>query len=107
MNRNLGKPLQVEFDLHEWTPDNWQATTVHEIRDLWNDYMEHNGCIPAGKTKIWETKENLLNRTSNVLNKYLNMSSVIVVCHGMVIATLLGLVSEDISLCGVYKYVMN
>jgi len=107
MNRNLGLPLHVEFDLHEWTPDNWQAATVQEIEQLWKDYMEHNGCYPPGETRLWETKESLLNRTSHVLNKYLNKSKVMVVCHGMVIAALTGVISEHISLCGVYEYDLN
>jgi broad specificity phosphatase PhoE len=98
INRSLGKPLKVEFDLHEWTPDNWQATTIHEIRELWRDYMEHNGCCPPGETKLWETRESVFNRTSNVLKKYVNQSKVMVVCHGMVIATLMDLVSEDVRL---------
>ncbi|SFM18415.1 Broad specificity phosphatase PhoE [Paenibacillus sp. 1_12] len=107
MNRYLGKPLQVEFDLHEWTPDNWQSATVKEIGELWSDYMKHNGCHPPGETRLWETRESLLNRTSNVLKKYVNHSKVMVVCHGMVIATLMELSSEDVNLCGVYEYVIN
>jgi broad specificity phosphatase PhoE len=104
INRNMAKELQVEFDLHEWTPDNWQATSLQEITDLWRDYMEHNGRCPPGEIKLWETRESLTNRLDAVLNKYLDKSKVMVVCHGMVIATLLGLVSEDVSFCGVYEY---
>ncbi|WP_186438506.1 histidine phosphatase family protein [Cohnella terricola] len=104
INRNLGLPLRVEFDLHEWTPDNWQATSVEEITELWIDYMKHNGSYPEGESKLWETKESLLERTRKVLHKYLDKSKVIVVCHGMVIATLMELISDEIQLCGVYEY---
>jgi broad specificity phosphatase PhoE len=107
INRSIGKPLHVEFDLHEWTPDNWQAATVHEIEELWRDYMEHGGYYPSGEIKLWESRESLLNRTSQVLKKYVKHSKVMVVCHGMVIATLMELVSEDIQLCGVYEYALN
>lgn len=50
---------------------------------------------------------NPINRTSQVLKKYVNHSEVMVVCHGMVIATLMELISEDVQLCGVYEYVLN
>lgn len=104
INRNIGLPIKVEFDLHEWTPDNWQATCVQEITELWNDYMKHDGIHPPGEHKIWESKESVIERVRNVLNQYLDKSKVIVVCHGMVIATLLQLISEEVQLCGVYEY---
>ncbi len=107
INRSLGLPLRVEFDLHEWTPDNWTAETVEEITLLWQDYTNNCGIYPQGQERIWESKESLLNRTQNVLNKYLNHSNVIVVCHGMVIAALLDEVSEKIGYCGIYEYSMN
>jgi broad specificity phosphatase PhoE len=90
--------------MHEWTPDNWQADSVEEVTELWKDYMKHNGNCPPGENKLWETKDSLMKRTREVLHKYLNHDQVIVVCHGMVIATLLDLVSEDIQLCGVYEF---
>ncbi|MCR8630688.1 histidine phosphatase family protein [Paenibacillus radicis (ex Xue et al. 2023)] len=104
MNRTLGLPLQVEFDLHEWTPDNWQAQTVDEITDLWNDFMLHDGKYPVGETRLWETREDLLLRTKEVLSRYKEYSQIIVVCYGMVIASLLGTHSEEIDYCGIYKY---
>ncbi|MFD0675666.1 MULTISPECIES: histidine phosphatase family protein [unclassified Paenibacillus] len=104
MNRTLGLPLQVEFDLHEWTPDNWQAQTVDEITALWNDFMLHDGKYPVGETRLWETREDLLLRTKEVLSRYKEYSQIIVVCHGMVIASLLGTHSEEIDYCGIYKY---
>jgi broad specificity phosphatase PhoE len=104
INRNIGLPIKVEYDLHEWTPDNWQATSVEEITELWEDYMKHNGAYPSGESKLWESKMSVSNRVRNVLHRYLNRSKVIVVCHGMVIATILNLISEEVQLCGVYEY---
>jgi broad specificity phosphatase PhoE len=104
INRNIGLPIKVEFDLHEWTPDNWQATGIEEITELWKDYMKHDGIYPPGENKLWESKESVFNRIRNVLQRYLDKSKIIVVCHGMVIATLLELVSEEVALCGVYEY---
>lgn len=89
INRTLGLPLHVEFDLHEWIPDNFQADTLSEIRALHHDFHIHDGCVPAGETKLWETKESVLKRTTNVLTKYLDQKKVMVVCHGMVIQTLM------------------
>ncbi|MDP5272847.1 histidine phosphatase family protein [Chengkuizengella axinellae] len=103
INRFLGKPLQVEFDLHEWIPDRWQAQNVQEIKELWNDYKKHDGCYPIGETRLWETKENIHNRTRGVLKKYTNYSKVIVVCHAVVISALLN-ISKDINLCGVHEF---
>jgi broad specificity phosphatase PhoE len=40
----------------------------------------------------------------NVLYEHLDKSKVMVVCHGMVIATLLELTSEEVQLCRVYEY---
>ncbi|TDF98106.1 histidine phosphatase family protein [Paenibacillus piri] len=104
MNRTLGLPLHVEFDLHEWTPDNWQAQNEAEITELWNDYRLHNGEHPNGETRLWETKSSVMKRTMGVLEKYKHRSKVIVVCHGMVIATLLGHSSEQVPYCGIYPF---
>ncbi|GAA4861052.1 histidine phosphatase family protein [Paenibacillus vulneris] len=104
MNRTLGKPLQVEFDLYEWTPDQWEAASADEIHELWKDYMLHDGCWPEGETRLWETKASLWSRINGVLARYESYSNVVVVCHGMVISTLLGLASTEIELCGVYEY---
>lgn len=104
INRSIGLPITVEFDLHEWTPDNWQAASVEEITELWKDYMKHNGIPPSKESKVWESKNNVMNRVNAVLHRYLDKSKVIIVCHGMVIATLLELISEEVALCGVYEY---
>jgi broad specificity phosphatase PhoE len=61
MNRKLGLPLHVEFDLHEWTPDNWQSSGIEEIIELMKDYKKHNGIYPAGESEVWESKEALMN----------------------------------------------
>lgn len=107
INQSLGLPLRVEFDLHEWTPDNWTAETAEEITLLWKDYMDNKGVCPPGEIRLWETKESVLNRTLNVLQKYKSYSNVIVICHGMIIATLLDQVSEDIGYCSVIEYRMS
>ncbi|MDB5055612.1 MAG: fructose-2,6-bisphosphatase [Bacilli bacterium] len=97
-------PIKVEFDLHEWTPDNWKAIGIDEIKELLKDYMKHNGIYPSGESKVWESKESILNRIRNVLHRYLDKSKVMVICHGMVIATLFELNSEEVEFCGIFEY---
>nr|WP_243633377.1 histidine phosphatase family protein [Paenibacillus xerothermodurans] len=103
IKRNIGLPLKVEFDLHEWTPDNFQAPGINEIQELMKDYTKHNGVYPPGESKLWESKESVLKRVINVLDRYLDKSKVIVVCHSMVITTLLELKLE-VEFCGVFEY---
>ncbi|WP_158560811.1 histidine phosphatase family protein [Paenibacillus contaminans] len=104
INTKIGLPLKVEYDLHEWTPDNWQASGLDEITELWKDFLKHNGIYPEDGRKLWESKQSVVNRVRKVLSGYLDKSNIIVVCHGMVIASLLELSSEEIQLCGVYEY---
>lgn len=104
INRRLGLPLKVEFDLHEWTPDNWEATRFEEIKALTNDYRKHNGIHPAGESKLWEPKESVRSRVGRVLRRYMDRSRVMVVCHSMVTAAMLELHSEEVEFCGVYSY---
>ncbi|WNQ14114.1 histidine phosphatase family protein [Paenibacillus aurantius] len=52
INRSLSLPIKVEYDLHEWTPDNWQAASVEELMELWEAYRKHNGLHPAHERKI-------------------------------------------------------
>jgi broad specificity phosphatase PhoE len=89
INRKLGLPIHVEFDLHEWIPDKFQANTLDEIIELHQDFNNHDGCVPNGETKLWETKESVMNRAKNVLNRFLDKKKVMVVCHGMVINILM------------------
>ncbi|CAG7619836.1 histidine phosphatase family protein [Paenibacillus allorhizosphaerae] len=95
INKSWGLPVKVEFDLHEWTPDQWQASSAEEIAELYHDYVRHKGCCPPGEQKLWETKDSLMQRTSSVLKKYVGAFNLIVVYHGMVIASPLPYYSCD------------
>lgn len=107
LNRTLGLPLRVEFDLHEWTPDSFQAASIEEIMELHRDYVNLNGIHPPGETRLWEPRANVLRRTTAVLTRYLDRSEVIVVCHGMVIATLMNVDAEEVPFCSVHAYEMD
>lgn len=107
INRSYSHPLKVEFDLHEWTPDNWTANTMEEITLLWQDFMDHDGIYPANRSRLWEDKESVYKRVVGVLEKYLSYKEVLVVCHGMVIAILLNISSESVPYCGGYEFTLK
>jgi broad specificity phosphatase PhoE len=104
INRTLGLPLHVEYDLNEWIPDKFQAKTFDEIQKLTNDYFDHKGCWPPGEDRIWETKESVMHRTRNVFMRYLDKSKVLVACHGMMIAILMNYGPGEVELCSVHEY---
>jgi len=103
MNRNLGLPIHVESDLHEWVPDNFQVNAVEELLELTKDYYFHNGIVPTGENKLWETKESVCKRARNVFGKYLDKARVIVVCHGMLISILMGYGPDSVELGSVHE----
>ncbi|WP_166243030.1 histidine phosphatase family protein [Paenibacillus turpanensis] len=107
LNRRLGLPLQVEFDLHEWVPDSFQKESYEDIQALHRDFYKNDGIYPQGETRLWETKQSVLDRTKAVLERYLTYENVIVVCHGMVIAILKGYGPGQVDLCSVHEYTIE
>ncbi|MFC0215607.1 histidine phosphatase family protein [Paenibacillus chartarius] len=106
VNRTLGLPLIVEFDLHEWTPDSYKAESYEEIKRLNDDYHKHGGVHPPGESRLWETKASVLGRVMNVLRRYSDRSHVLVVCHGMIIAPLQEYGPGQVPLCSVHEFVV-
>jgi broad specificity phosphatase PhoE len=84
-------PLKLEFDLHEWIPDtNGNYGSEAEVRALAEDFDEHHGAYPTGEVKRWESLDHLKTRVENVMRRHTNLERVIVVCHEMVIWSLIG-----------------
>jgi broad specificity phosphatase PhoE len=104
INRTLGLPLHVEYDLHEWVPDRFQAGSFEQIRELIDDYYKNDGVYPSDETRLWETRESVIRRTKQVLSKYADQSKVLVVCHGMVIEILMGYGAGEVGLCSIHEY---
>ncbi len=84
--RTTGLPLMVEPDLHEMMSD--RTGTPHslaELKILHNDFLSCRGCWPDGEERPWETVNQLTDRVSRALSRYLDYDKIIVVTHGGVI----------------------
>ncbi len=81
--------INVETDLHEWLPDlSFNYKTKEEL--LLALRIAKQECINLRVKNInIESLSHVRERTRNVLLKYLSYDKVIVVCHGIVISTLL------------------
>lgn len=84
--RATGLPLAVEPDLHELMADRSGAPhTREEMKQLHQEFLACRGCWPEGGERPWETVEQLTDRVTSVLSRYLSYDKVIVVTHGGVI----------------------
>ncbi len=91
LSRKLDLALQVEYDLREWQPDlTFEYDTEERMRELRDDYNRCGGIYPAGETRLWESRDRLLERLEGVLERYSQYSKVIVVGHGTLFGTLVG-----------------
>lgn len=83
-------PVSVEFDLHEWVPDRlfkWQ--TLDDVMAAMNE-MKKSGCEwPDGKEKRWESFSMVRKRVMNVLKKYTAYERVFVLCHAVLISSII------------------
>lgn len=84
--RATALPLAVEPDLHELMADRSGAPhTRAEMKQLHQEFLACRGCWPEGGERPWETVEQLTDRVTSVLSRYLSYDKVIVVTHGGVI----------------------
>ena len=84
--RATGLPLAVEPDLPELMADRSGAPhTRAEMKQLHQEFLACRGCWPEGGERPWETVEQLTDRVTSVLSRYLSYDKVIVVTHGGVI----------------------
>lgn len=94
ISRQTGIKLTVEMDFHEWMPDiTFQFKTFDEVVKLNEDFNKFKGIYPVGipgeeEQKRWESLTALRQRVKKAADKYAHYDRVIVVCHGMVIRTL-------------------
>jgi broad specificity phosphatase PhoE len=91
----LGLPIQVEFDLHEWIPDDrFRWHTRDEVRAILTDFETCCGEWPAGQSRQWEPLSAVRARATAGLRKTVcgmpGDGALIAVCHEMVIRSLTG-----------------
>lgn len=102
LSRRLDLPINVELDLHEWMPY-LTCTTEQQnlIRNAYREIMGHNEDLPHPPIADWETLFSLRQRVQNVLRRYIDLSNVIVVTHGVIIS---GLTGEEVQPAGFQRY---
>ncbi len=90
----LGLPVEVEFGLHEWLPDDtfgWQ--THEEVLVQVRDFNLHGGEWPPGERRPWEPLSAVRRRAGAALRAVVDRTpdgAVVAVCHEMVIRSLTG-----------------
>lgn len=89
INGKLNRDLIVEYDLHEWIPDqSWSFKNMDDLLKIEQEYNNHNGIYPSEESEIWESFALLQSRLISTLNKYIMYEKVAVVCHERVIQCL-------------------
>lgn len=89
LSRALNKPLYVEHDLHEWLPHK-DPLADYDERILADAKKTLSGHLPPPPEVPWESLEEVRGRVLNVLRRYRRFNSLVVVTHGVVIGSLVG-----------------
>ena len=84
LSKELNIDMKVETDLHEWLADSitYEFLSDEEASYAYQCLNENAGQHPAGENCKWESAEQMKKRVMDVLKKYVEYGSVIVVCHG-------------------------
>jgi broad specificity phosphatase PhoE len=91
----LSLPIEVDFRLHEWLPDDTFSWHTHaEVLDYVDDFDSCGGEWPVGERRPWEPLSAVRRRSSTALRAAAARSpaggALIAVCHEMVIRSLTG-----------------
>ena len=91
----LTLPIQVEFDLHEWIPDDSFRWHSHEqVKVFLADFESCGGEWPPGQRRPWEPLSSVRARATVALaeavRRMQDAGALIAVCHEMVIRSLTG-----------------
>lgn len=93
MSRKLNKPLYVEYDLHEWLPQKDPLADISESLLLEaNEGLrrEMDKLSPLEPTPPWESLAEVRARVTEVLKRYRQFSTLVIVTHAVVISSLVG-----------------
>jgi len=90
LSRALNKPLFVEYDLHEWLP---QKDPLADVDETLLERASHTLAGEPGDDAEtpWESLEDVRERVLKVLNRYRRFERLVVVTHGVVIGSLVGM----------------
>lgn len=91
LSKELGAPIVVETDLHEWLADKKYTYLDDKTAEKnYQEYTEMNGCYPDATEFPWESSEMMRVRVLAVLQKYADYTKVVVTCHGMMMQAVTG-----------------
>lgn len=90
LSRALNKPLYVEYDLHEWLPQKDPLGDV-DAQLIARAKQTLSGTNADAADGPWESLVEVRSRVLNVLGRYRRFPSIVVVTHGVVIGSLLGM----------------
>ena len=84
LSKELNLEIRVETDLHEWLADSvvYEFLSDEKAGEAYKSLTENNGNHPERIQSTWESADQMKERVIQVLNKYRNYNTVIVVCHG-------------------------
>jgi uncharacterized phosphatase len=102
-------PVSIEFDLHEWVPDNlfkWQ--TIEDVMAVMDEMQKYRCEWPEGEKRSWEPFSMVRNRAFDVLKKYTQYERVFVLCHAMLILSIIHRDHiEDVKNLEAFEYVIK
>ncbi len=90
LSRALNKPLFVEYDLHEWLPQKDPLGDV-DAGLLERAKRTLSGVAGEDPSAPWESLGEVRERVLTVLNRYRRFRNLVVVTHGVVIGSLVGM----------------
>ena len=83
LSKELQMDIRVETNLHEWCADrDYVYISDTEAAASFKEMIENKGINPLDKKYNWESLDDMRKRVFGVLDKYVHLSRVIVVCHG-------------------------
>ncbi len=89
LSRAINKPLFVEHDLHEWLPQK-DPLAEPDPGLIERASRTFDGRAPVEEDASWETIEEVRGRVIATLKRYRHFGTLVVVTHGVVIGSLVG-----------------
>ena len=92
LSRKLNQPLYVEYDLHEWLPQrDPHAEFSAELMQQASAGLERELLdADSAEATVWESLAEVRTRVLNVLKRYRQFETLVVVTHAVVISSLVG-----------------